>query len=636
MKRRSLTLRHGMAYLLVVLLSLGLLSGSAFASASPTPEGPSGTTEGKKEPDVQETDKDKQQKEEQDKTDKGEAQTTPTPTVTPEATVSPTPADTAAPTSTPEATTKPEASATPEATVSPTPPVKEESVITTPEFESKSEVPEGYIGITTLEDLKKIGTDEGYPLDGKYILMGNIEGEIEGEFLPIGTAEEPFRGEFDGNGFAVCNLKVSNEGETGFFCALEGKVENLALINITIETKGTEGSTEVVPAGILAGIIRKAQVSNVIVSGTIPETEGAGIFAGVNEEGTYEGCIYSTVDGVAFGDGFTSDQVVALATTPSYLAVVGVTTEEISAAQETTLGFVFDRWEADEKYLTIVDASSAATSITTTGETGTTNLKAIYAKQIDEGKKLEIAFATPVVIGKDINSEEVLEPVDPTFPTQLEEIKPLEPVDTTFPTQLEELKPLEPIDNTFPTQIEVNPEDEVPEDVIEITTWEQFKNIGNTEYDPEFTMTANYVLAADLVSDGEPFAPIGTEENPFYGTFDGRTFVFDLTLNPEIDTEAPYKGLFGVVLAPPEEKAADDETKVPESTESPMPSAEPEETEAPKETAEPDKTPTPEEPVAPEEDAVSDKDDTAKQDEGTTDGQKDAVPTVTPAGSEKK
>lgn len=82
---------------------------------------------------------------------------------------------------------------------------------------------------------------------------------------------------------------------------------------------------------------------------------------------------------------------------------------------------------------------------------------------------------------------------------------------------------------------------------VEISTWEQFKNLGNTDYDPSYTMDADYVLTASIASDGGAFTPIGTEESPFLGRFDGNGFVIDVSANPEIDTAAGYGGLFGVV-----------------------------------------------------------------------------------------
>lgn len=89
---------------------------------------------------------------------------------------------------------------------------------------------------------------------------------------------------------------------------------------------------------------------------------------------------------------------------------------------------------------------------------------------------------------------------------------------------------------------------------IEIHSWEEFKNIGNTDYNLSYTMDADYILVESIKSDGKKFTPIGTKENPFTGTFDGKEKAIDLSKNPEIKVDAPYNGLFGTVEKNDDEK----------------------------------------------------------------------------------
>ena len=63
------------------------------------------------------------------------------------------------------------------------------------------------IAITTLDELQRIGS-EGYPLDGTYELMQDIDGE-GASFTPIGNSERPFSGKFSGNGHRISNLVLS-------------------------------------------------------------------------------------------------------------------------------------------------------------------------------------------------------------------------------------------------------------------------------------------------------------------------------------------------------------------------------------------------------------------------------------------
>ena len=81
-----------------------------------------------------------------------------------------------------------------------------------------TEIPDGYVGIYTAEDLDNVRND----LNGNYILMNDIvltaddyaEGGIfEGGFTPIGSgkspyASQPFCGIFNGNGYVISGLVI--------------------------------------------------------------------------------------------------------------------------------------------------------------------------------------------------------------------------------------------------------------------------------------------------------------------------------------------------------------------------------------------------------------------------------------------
>lgn len=72
-------------------------------------------------------------------------------------------------------------------------------------------VPEGWVGIYTVEDLDNVRHD----LDGKYILMNDLTfADGASPFDPIGTRLEPFTGQFDGNGHVIRGLTIEVEQET--------------------------------------------------------------------------------------------------------------------------------------------------------------------------------------------------------------------------------------------------------------------------------------------------------------------------------------------------------------------------------------------------------------------------------------
>ena len=79
------------------------------------------------------------------------------------------------------------------------------------ESERQDTVPEGWIGVYTVEDLDNIRND----LSGKYILMNDITfTDGDAPFTPIGSAEEHFVGQFDGNGYVIRGLRLEATQET--------------------------------------------------------------------------------------------------------------------------------------------------------------------------------------------------------------------------------------------------------------------------------------------------------------------------------------------------------------------------------------------------------------------------------------
>lgn len=79
------------------------------------------------------------------------------------------------------------------------------------ESERQETVPEGWVGIYTVEDLDNIRHD----LDGQYILMNDLSfADGDAPFTPIGSRQEPFTGRFDGNGHVIRGLTIEVEQET--------------------------------------------------------------------------------------------------------------------------------------------------------------------------------------------------------------------------------------------------------------------------------------------------------------------------------------------------------------------------------------------------------------------------------------
>ncbi|ALC91646.1 hypothetical protein AM500_19040 [Bacillus sp. FJAT-18017] len=108
------------------------------------------------------------------------------------------------------------------------------------EFIQQTEVPTGYVGIYTAEDLNTKVRSGTSP---KYILMNDIDlSEATGEngafynngagWIPIGTKEHPFRSTFDGNGHKIIGLKQSITSEGIIYAGLFGYVKGSTILNL--------------------------------------------------------------------------------------------------------------------------------------------------------------------------------------------------------------------------------------------------------------------------------------------------------------------------------------------------------------------------------------------------------------------
>ena len=95
------------------------------------------------------------------------------------------------------------------------------------------------IGIRTIEDLKKIGVDENYPLNGLYVVLNDIS--LQGEnWNAISTESNPFIGIFNGANKTLDGLTITQaQMNTGLFGFNKGKIKNIELTNVSISSEHT-------------------------------------------------------------------------------------------------------------------------------------------------------------------------------------------------------------------------------------------------------------------------------------------------------------------------------------------------------------------------------------------------------------
>ena len=161
-----------------------------------------------------------------------------------------------------------------------------------------TEVPEGYVGIYTKDDLDNIKIN----FSGKYILMNDIvfeEADYQegGSFYNDGKGWEPiatsyssssFSGTFDGNGYSISNLYINDSSVD--YKGLFGKAENATIKNVTLKAVDITGSSYV---GGICGKMVRSTILGCIVSGN---TSGASYVGGICGKMGYSdisGCVVS-------------------------------------------------------------------------------------------------------------------------------------------------------------------------------------------------------------------------------------------------------------------------------------------------------------------------------------------------------
>jgi len=112
-------------------------------------------------------------------------------------------------------------------------------------------VPAGYVGIYTADDLDNLRND----LSGKYIVMNDIDlaDFNNGEWVPIGSSDNGFKGVFDGNGYAIHNMKITESASegVGLFCRISNaEVKNTGLTDANIDL---QDESEMQAIGIICG-----------------------------------------------------------------------------------------------------------------------------------------------------------------------------------------------------------------------------------------------------------------------------------------------------------------------------------------------------------------------------------------------
>jgi hypothetical protein len=128
------------------------------------------------------------------------------------------------------------------------------------------------ISISSPAEMAKIGVDPTYPLSATYLLTSDITLE---NWIPIGSADKPFYGVFNGNGKTVAlrgftDTAVKEKNYLGIFGYVKGRSSKKAEIkNLTIASSVNAESNMATgqAVGLAAGYAELAEIDNITLSG---------------------------------------------------------------------------------------------------------------------------------------------------------------------------------------------------------------------------------------------------------------------------------------------------------------------------------------------------------------------------------
>lgn len=156
----------------------------------------------------------------------------------------------------------------------------------------------GTYSISSAEELAKLAEmqNKGLITDGsEFVLGGNIDLSDYSSgngWTAIGTSSHMFASSFDGNGYKISNLKISNTQSTqGLFYGLNngGTIKNVSLENVDI----SGGSS----LGALVGVVLSGSINNCNASGSVTGTSDqvGGLIGVYSSSANLQNC-YANVD----------------------------------------------------------------------------------------------------------------------------------------------------------------------------------------------------------------------------------------------------------------------------------------------------------------------------------------------------
>lgn len=122
-------------------------------------------------------------------------------------------------------------------------------------------IAQGYTVIKSADELQALSTGN---MNGKYILMEDIDLSSIANWEAIGKDGAEFKGTFDGNGYSISNLKIDKTTES--YQGLFGKINGATVKNTQVVNANVKGKVSV---GVLVGESTNGTITNCSTSGTV-------------------------------------------------------------------------------------------------------------------------------------------------------------------------------------------------------------------------------------------------------------------------------------------------------------------------------------------------------------------------------
>ena len=345
----------------------------------------------------------------------------------------------------------------------------------------------------------------------------DLKGNEKNPWTPIGSGEKPFEGTFNGNGHTVSGLAVSDntKDNQGLFGVNAGTIENLTVEGSVTGKDNVGGIAGTNTAeGIIRDCIGNAEVSGENnVGGIVGKNEGSVIRCATKTDGKTESGSGTADKGSVAGTGTNTGGIAG-----SNDGVIKDSTNNADVAGGTNTGGVTG---SNGNSGTVLGSGNNGNITSSDTEGGRDNTGGLVGKNENEaGDSVSGSYKKDENTNKDLSG-----------------IGGKEDTGDVQAVTGDVKNPQKPFEGSGTVK-----------DPYKIKTEDDLKKLADLVNSGEEQKGIHYTIEAEggitLTEKSRPWTPIGTEEHPFDGTFDGDgNTVRGLEIN---DNAKDNQGLFGV------------------------------------------------------------------------------------------